>query len=113
VAEYGVVLVTVDTEERARAIAETLVSERLVACVNLFPVQSIYTWQGEVQQETEWQLLLKTDLNRFADLEAKLQEMHPYEVPEILALPILRGSLAYLNWVGAQVAAIEGDETGA
>ena len=101
--EYGVVLVTVDTQEAGQAIAETLVRERLAACVNLFPIHSIYTWEGKIQRDNEWQLVIKTDLAQFATLEAKLNAIHPYEVPEILALPIAQGSRPYLSWLAEQV----------
>jgi periplasmic divalent cation tolerance protein len=98
---YGVVLVTVPSQSEATVIATILIEEQLAACVNLFPVQSIYRWEGEIQQETEWQLLIKTDLANFSELSAKIQAIHPYEVPEILALPILSGSQSYLNWLGS------------
>ena len=102
-ADYGVVLVTVDKQETAAAIAETLVNKQLAACVNLFPVQSVYTWKGAVQKDDEWQLVIKTALAQLPSLEAKLKELHPYEVPEIIALPIVQGSSAYLQWLAEQV----------
>lgn len=101
--QYGVVLVTVDTQATGQAIAKTLVTESLAACVNLFPIHSIYRWEGEIQQDQEWQLIIKTDLQQFAALEARLQALHPYDVPEILALPIVEGSQTYLTWLGAAV----------
>lgn len=102
-ANYGVVLVTVDTQETGQAIAEALLGDRLAACINLFPVHSVYTWKGEIQRDNEWQLIIKTDLAQFARLEAKLKTIHPYEVPEILALPIVQGSNAYLSWMAEQI----------
>ncbi|NJO73655.1 MAG: divalent-cation tolerance protein CutA [Leptolyngbyaceae cyanobacterium RM1_406_9] len=102
--QYGIVLVTTASREEAEAIAQTLVRERLAACVNFMPIQSIYTWQGKVHQAEEWQLVIKTNLNRFAHLEAKIREIHSYEVPEIIALPILVGSQSYLNWISEMVA---------
>ncbi|HIK16162.1 MAG TPA: divalent-cation tolerance protein CutA [Leptolyngbyaceae cyanobacterium M33_DOE_097] len=101
--EYGVVLVTASSEAEANAIAQSLVESHLAACVSLFPIQSIYTWQGKVEQAQEWQLLIKTDLTRFAELEAAVRSLHSYEVPEIIALPISHGSTDYLQWIGAQV----------
>ena len=100
--QYGVVLVTAATELEARAIAQTLVQENLAACVNFYPVQSIYTWQGKTLQDPEWQLVIKTDLQRFTELEAKIQSIHSYDVPEIIALPIQAGSSAYLDWIATQ-----------
>ncbi len=100
---YGVVLVTASSQQEASAIATSLVKSHLAACVSLMPIHSIYTWQGELHQEQEWQLLIKTDLSKFQTLEAKIRELHSYEVPEIIALPILAGSQAYLNWISEQV----------
>lgn len=100
---YGIVLVTAGCRAEAEAIATFLVNSRLAACVNLVPIQSIYTWQGKLHQEQEWQLLIKTDLSQFPTLEAKIRELHSYEVPEIIAIPIVAGSQLYLNWICAQV----------
>jgi periplasmic divalent cation tolerance protein len=100
--QYGVVLVTAGSREEAQAIARTLVETRLAACVTLLPIQSVYTWNGDIQSDEEWQLLIKTDLAKFSALEAKIQELHSYEVPEIVALPIVAGSMPYLNWIGEQ-----------
>ena len=96
---YGVVLVTAGSQQEAEEIAKTLVKSQLAACVNIVPLQSIYTWQGELHQEQEWQLLIKTDLSQFPTLEAKIRELHSYEVPEIIALSIVAGSQPYLNWI--------------
>ncbi|NWF58236.1 MAG: divalent-cation tolerance protein CutA [Fischerella sp.] len=100
---YGIVLVTAASREEAEAIASVLVESKLAACVNFFPIQSVYTWQGEVQKEQEWQLFIKTDLSQFSNLEAKIHEIHSYQVPEIIALPILAGSHPYLQWISEQV----------
>ncbi|MEH2422105.1 MAG: divalent-cation tolerance protein CutA [Nostoc sp.] len=100
---YGVVLVTAGNMQEAEAIANALVEAKLAACVNLLPIHSIYTWQGELHNEQEWQLLIKTDLAQFPAMEAKIKEMHSYEVPEIIALPIVAGSQAYLQWISQQV----------
>ena len=98
----GVVLVTIDSQETAIALANALVNEGLAACINLFPIQSIYRWQGQAQQDNEWQLVIKTSLRRYAELAARVEALHPYEVPEIVVLPILAGSTAYLGWVTEQ-----------
>ncbi|MDZ7992847.1 MAG: divalent-cation tolerance protein CutA [Nostoc sp. EfeVER01] len=102
-AGYSVVLVTVGNVQEAEAIANALVEEKLAACVSLLPIHSIYTWQGELHKEEEWQLLIKTDLAQFPAMEAKIKELHSYEVPEIIALPIVAGSQAYLQWIFQQV----------
>jgi periplasmic divalent cation tolerance protein len=100
---YGVVLVTASSLQEAENIASALVEAKQAACVSIFPIHSIYTWQGELHKEQEWQLLIKTDLQQFATLEAKIRELHSYEVPEIIALPILAGSQPYLQWIQQQV----------
>lgn len=102
-ANYGVVLVTAGSQQEALAIATALVKSQLAACVSLVPIHSIYTWQGELHQEQEWQLLIKTDLAQFPTLETKIRELHSYEVPEIIALPIVAGSHPYLQWISEQV----------
>lgn len=90
-------------EPVANTIALALVEEQLAACVNILPrVQSVYRWQGAVESASEVPLLIKTTAGRYAVLEARLRELHPYEVPEIIALPITRGLPAYLNWLAGE-----------
>ena len=86
---YGIVLVTVSSLEEAKSIATVLVEEKLVACVNFFPITSVYRWPGEICHDQEWQLILKTDLAIFSHLEAKIRQLHSYEVAEIIALPLV------------------------
>lgn len=87
----------------ARALAERLVAERLAACVNILaPCRSVYRWQGRVEDAEEVPLLIKTDAARYADLEAAIRARHPYELPEIVAVPISRGLPAYLDWLAAE-----------
>lgn len=97
---YGVVLVTVGSLEEGQAIAKSLIKAKLAACVNLFPISSIYLWQGEINHDQECQLLVKTDLDKFNQLTEQIKSLHSYEVPEILAIPIVAGSRSYLNWLG-------------
>jgi periplasmic divalent cation tolerance protein len=99
---FGLVLVTIDSEANAQALAQKLVEARLAACVSLAPVQSVYRWQHTLHHDQEWQLTLKTDLRRFDDLAQFITQHHPYEVPEILALPLVAGSTAYLTWLAEQ-----------
>lgn len=101
--QYGVVMVTAPSKTEGEAIAKTLIQEKLAACVSMTPVYSIYTWQNAVHQDEEWQLLIKSDLTHFPKLEAKIREIHPYEVPEIIALPVIAGSHSYLQWITEQV----------
>ena len=100
---YGVVLVTVSSLSEGQTIATALIEDKLAACVNLLPIDSIYLWQGEIQQDREYQLIIKTDLNKFTKLAAKIKTLHSYEVPEIIALPIVDGSQAYLDWLGTSL----------
>ena len=97
---YGIVLVTVASCEQGKMIAHALVRAKLAACVNIFAIDSIYMWQGEVNQDLEHQLIIKTDLNKFSELAKKIKTLHNHEVPEIIALPIVAGSKSYLHWLG-------------
>ncbi len=84
----------------ARAIAEALVGERLAACVNRLPgVASTYRWQGQVTTDAEELLLIKTVASRFEALKTRLLALHPYELPELIAVPVERGHAAYLDWI--------------
>jgi len=84
----------------ARAIGKTLVEERLIACVNLLPqVESIYRWQGAVETSSEVLALMKTTASMYPKLETRWRELHPYEVPELIAVNISAGWPAYLDWV--------------
>ena len=96
---YGIVLVTASSENEGNSIAHTLIEESLAVCVNLMPITSVYRWQGKVCQDSEWQLIIKTDLTLFERLESKIRELHSYDIPEIIAIPIIKGSQPYLHWI--------------
>lgn len=96
---YGVILVTVASQEEGEKLARVLLTEKLAACVNIFPVNSIYTWQEKINCDREYQLTIKTDLAVFDRIAAKIKTLHSYEVPEIIALPIVAGSQQYLKWI--------------
>ena len=101
--EVRVVLVTAPDEEVAARIARQLVAERLVACANLLPrVRSIYRWEGEVQDDAEVLLVLKTQARRISALATRVRALHPYELPEIVALDVSGGDAGYLDWVIAE-----------
>ncbi len=105
-AEPMLALVTAAGEEQALAIARALVAERLAACVNLVAgVRSIYRWRAAIEDDREWLLLIKTTAARFAALERRVRELHSYETPEVIALPIAAGSPPYLEWLVEMVAA--------
>jgi periplasmic divalent cation tolerance protein len=98
--EFIVVLVTVGSEEEAEKIARNLVEGKLAACANIVsPIRSIYFWEGKVTDDREWLLLIKTRESLFPQVEKRVKELHSYQVPEVIALPILAGSQAYLRWV--------------
>lgn len=98
-----IVLVTAASETEAIAIAQALVTEKLAACVSLSPITSVYTWQDQLHQEAEWQLIIKTQMSRFAALQTRVQALHSYDVPEIIAVPIQAGSESYLQWIAKMV----------
>jgi periplasmic divalent cation tolerance protein len=101
-------LVLTNLPDRAAAerIAELLIGEQLAACVNILaPCRSVYRWKGEVQHDEEHPMLIKTTAARYPALEEALRGAHPYELPEIIAVPIERGLPAYLAWVAAETKA--------
>ena len=96
-----IVLTTLGADADASSLARTLVEERLAACVNvLAPMTSTYQWKGTIEQDREQQLVIKTTAARVPALEARLRDLHPYELPELLVLPVSTGSDAYLRWMG-------------
>ena len=100
-AEYVLVLTTLPADADAPGFGRALVEERLAACVNVLPLmESIYKWEGELQQETERQLMIKTSRHRVVALWERLRELHPYDVPEFIVVEIVDGSDAYLRWIG-------------
>lgn len=102
--ECLVVLCTCPDGAPAASLAESLVDERLAACVNRLPgVASCFRWEGRVQYETETLLLIKTTRARLAALTTRIRELHPYELPEVIAVPVMGGLEQYLDWVRAGV----------
>jgi periplasmic divalent cation tolerance protein len=100
-----VVLVTCPNRAVARRIATALVTRRLSACVNLLPgIESTFRWKGKIERSAEVLLLIKTTRPRFGALARALERLHPYDVPEIIALPVTAGAAPYLRWVARSVA---------
>jgi periplasmic divalent cation tolerance protein len=98
--EHVIVLSTVATAEDAEGLARALVERRLAACVNVVPgLTSIYRWEGEVRKDEERLLVIKSRAELFEELRAVLVELHPYDVPEVIALPVAAGHGAYLSWL--------------
>jgi len=98
-----IVFTTVDSEPAARRIARAAVAERLAACVHLSPVTSVYRWKGKVEETGEWVCQLKTTPERIEALTARILALHSYDVPEIIALPVLTGHPPYLQWLADSV----------
>ena len=97
------VFTTLPTADKAAEIAKLLVDEKLVACANLLPaVRSIYRWQGKMHDENEVLVLLKTRAEQLERLKLRLLEVHPYEVPEVLAVPVESGYQPYLDWLAGE-----------
>jgi periplasmic divalent cation tolerance protein len=95
-----VVLITAPSAETATTLARALVDERLAACVNVVPsVTSVFAWEGKREEVTEALLVVKTRPERYAALQERVLALHPYSVPEVLALPVENGSPAYVQWV--------------
>ena len=102
--EYIQVLTTVEHKADAEKIAKSLVKKRLAACVQIVgPLTSYFHWQGNLDSASEYLCLIKSRNELFAELEIEITHLHPYEVPEILAMPIIYGNKDYLNWLAAEL----------
>lgn len=98
--KHILILTTCPGSISAKKIAQELVSDRLAACVNIVPgIQSYFSWVGKVDSANEHMLVIKTTLDNYTALEAKIKKLHPYELPEIIAVPIETGLSAYLDWI--------------
>jgi periplasmic divalent cation tolerance protein len=105
--QYIQVITTTANKEDAAKIAAALVEKRLAACVQIVgPVHSIYRWEGKVEQAEEWQCLIKSRQDLFLAVEQVIKNIHPYEIPEIIALTIVAGSADYLQWLRDEIKAI-------
>ena len=101
--EYITVLITAPNEEEAAKISRTVVEESLAACVSIIrSVRSIYRWQGRVEDESEVLMIAKTKRALFDRLKGRIKELHSYEVPEIIGLPVIEGSKQYLDWLSQE-----------
>ncbi|MEV4560503.1 divalent-cation tolerance protein CutA [Kitasatospora sp. NPDC049285] len=99
-----VVTTTHDAEDKARALAAAVVGERLAACAQVYPIRSVYRWEGEVQDAAEWRTDFKTRADLGDRLTAYIRAHHDYDTPEVIAVPVVAGSDAYLGWVAAETA---------
>jgi len=102
--KYTVILVTASSKKEAETITQKLLAEKLVACANIVgPVSSYFHWEGKVKVAEEFLLLLKSRLDLFNAVAERVRALHSYDVPEVLALPVLAGSKRYLEWLGASL----------
>jgi len=97
--KFGIVYITASDKKEAKKIVEVLLKERLVACVNHFPISSEYWWNGKIERSREYLLICKTTRRNFNKIKKKATEIHSYEVPEILLLPISDGYEGFLRWI--------------
>ncbi|HXT85410.1 MAG TPA: divalent-cation tolerance protein CutA [Verrucomicrobiae bacterium] len=102
-----VVLVTCASRKEAEGLARAVVEKKLAACVNVatVPVKSVYRWKGKIEMAEEFPLVIKTARRKFGALEKEIRRLHSYEAPEIVAVPIVAGSAAYLRWIAEAVGA--------
>jgi len=97
---YSMIITTTASKESAKEIARLLVERKLAACGQIFPIESIYFWQGKVCEENETMLLIKSRTALFEEIKTAIKENHSYEVPEIIQIPITNGLPGYLKWIG-------------
>jgi periplasmic divalent cation tolerance protein len=104
---FVIVVTTVGTRQFAVDLAHSIVKARLGACVQIQAVQSVYRWQDEIRSEPEWQLAIKTPESRYLELEQYIRAHHSYETPEVVCVPIVRGSREYFAWLAESVSVVE------
>jgi periplasmic divalent cation tolerance protein len=101
---YIQVMTTTETKQQAQSIAQYLVEAKLAACVQITgPITSIYRWKQKVENAQEWLCLIKTHEDLYDKVEAAIKSRHTYEIPEIIAVPIVKGSKEYLNWIDEEI----------
>ena len=97
--DYSLIITAVANKESAKKIARLLVEKRLAACAQMFPIESIYSWQGKIHEENETALFIKSRTALFDEIKLAIKTAHPYEVPEIIQIPIANGLPEYLKWI--------------
>jgi len=97
---YIQVFTTIDSKVRAETLAKTLLEKRIAGCIQIIgPITSIYWWNNKIEREKEWILLIKSREKNYKKIERTIKEIHPYQIPEMIAVPIISGSRNYLNWL--------------
>lgn len=100
------VITTLGSKDSARSLARALVEARVAGCVQVAgPISSIYHWEGKIEEAEEWMCVIKTRRELFYDLEAAIRAAHPYQVPEIMAVPVVAGGHDYLSWLAGELVA--------
>jgi periplasmic divalent cation tolerance protein len=100
-----IVLTNCGSEDEARKVARLLVEARVAACVNIVPrIHSVYRWKGAIQEDTEWMLVIKSNQPAFETLRDEIRKAHSYELPEVVAIPVIAGAAEYLEWIDREVA---------
>lgn len=102
--EYCMVVTTIPGREEAENLAEGILNNRLAACIQMTGIRSFFLWDGEMQREAEMLLLIKTTAARYQALESYISEYHPYDVPEIIRIPVTAGLSGYLSWLSSTTA---------
>jgi periplasmic divalent cation tolerance protein len=106
--QHLIVLCTVPDRESANSLAQAVVEDGLAACVNIVPhITSVYRWQGQLQSDDELLLIIKTSAKAYGDLEGRITDLHPYELPEIIAVPIHVGLPGYLTWIDESLTGVK------
>ena len=101
---YIQVVTSIDSKEGADAIAQATVEERLASCAQIIgPIDSIYWWQGKMERAKEWLCVIKSEQRMFSELNSLIERLHPYEVPEVLAVPVIKGNRHYLEWLSSEL----------
>jgi periplasmic divalent cation tolerance protein len=104
VTEYIQVVTTIDKKENAQNIARGIIEKRLAACVQIIgPITSTYWWNDNIEESEEWLIVMKSRKGLYKELDKKIRDTHPYEVPEIMALPVIEGNRSYLDWIDKEV----------
>lgn len=96
---YSFIYITASSKDEAEKIAKALLEDRLAACVNIFPINSMFWWEGKIENANEYAMIVKTTAEKFAEIRKKVKELHSYKVPCICEIPISRGLREFLDWI--------------
>ncbi|SNQ61771.1 Divalent-cation tolerance protein CutA [Candidatus Methanoperedens nitroreducens] len=100
---FSIIYITAGNSEEARRIGKKLIEERLAACVNIFPITSIYRWKDDIEESDEFGMIVKTKTEKVKEIEKRVKQLHSYEVPCVLSFDVGEGSAEYLKWIGESV----------